>query len=230
MNKYEIIILIGGRGKRVNKYTKKIPKCLIEFYGKPFLYYQLKYLKKLGIKKVILSTGYLSKKIKDYVKEKINFINVKVIKDGKKSLGTGGAVIKSINLLKNNFYILYGDSFLNFDLRKLKKKNNKSIMAIYKNRNKYDSSNVDLRKSNLIYYNKKKTNIHYQYIDYGVSYFKKSVFKNEKKNENIDLASILEKISKKNELKGYLVKKRFYEIGSYNGIKQFKKFIKNEIY
>ena len=34
MNKYEIIILIGGRGKRVNKYTKKIPKCLIEFYGK----------------------------------------------------------------------------------------------------------------------------------------------------------------------------------------------------
>ena len=94
MNKYEIIILIGGRGKRVNKYTKKIPKCLIEFYGKPFLYYQLKYLKKLGIKKVILSTGYLSKKIKNYVKKKIDFINVKVVKDGKKSLGTGGAVIK----------------------------------------------------------------------------------------------------------------------------------------
>ena len=103
-------------------------------------------------------------------------------------------------------------------------------MAIYKNHNKYDSSNVDFRKSNLIYYDKKKTNSHYKYIDYGVSYFKKSVFKYEKKNKNIDLASILEKISKKNELKGYLVKKRFYEIGSYNGIKQFKKFIKNEIY
>ena len=51
-----------------------------------------------------------------------------------------------------------------------------------------------------------------------------------KKNKKIDLASILEKISKKYELKGYLVKKRFYEIGSYSGIKQFKKFIKNEIY
>ena len=230
MSKYEIIILSGGRGKRVDKFTKKIPKCLIEFYGKPFLYYQLKYLKKLGFKNVILSSGYLSKMIKYYIEKKVNFINVKVVSDGKRSLGTGGAIIKSINLLKNNFYVLYGDSFLNFDIKKLLMKNNKSTMAIYKNENKYDSSNVDFKKFNFVYYTKNKKNQNCQYIDYGVSLLKKSIFKDEKKNKKIDLASILEKISKKYELKGYLVKKRFYEIGSYGGIKQFKKFIKNEIY
>ena len=38
------------------------------------------------------------------------------------------------------------------------------------------------------------------------------------------------RISKDKKLKGYVVKKRFYEIGSYSGIKQFKNFIKNELY
>ena len=38
---------------------------------------------------------------------------------------------------------------------------------------------------------------------------------------------MFEKISHENMLKGYIVKKRFYEIGSYNGIKDIKKFLKN---
>ena len=53
MSKYEAIILCGGKGTRVSKYTKKMPKCLININGKPFLYYQLKYLKKNNISNVI---------------------------------------------------------------------------------------------------------------------------------------------------------------------------------
>ena len=98
MKKFEAIILLGGRGKRINKFTKNQPKCLIDIYGKPFLYYQLMYLKKNNIKNVILSTGYHSKKVKDYVKN-IKFINIKIVYDGKQLLGTGGAINKSINFL-----------------------------------------------------------------------------------------------------------------------------------
>ena len=50
-----------------------------------------------------------------------------------------------------------------------------------------------------------------------------------KKNIKFDLSELFEEISKQNLLSGYKVKKRFYEIGSYNGIKDFKNFIKNEI-
>ena len=42
MSKFEAIILSGGKGTRVSKFTKKIPKCLIDINGRPFLYYQLK--------------------------------------------------------------------------------------------------------------------------------------------------------------------------------------------
>ena len=231
MKKYEALILCGGKGTRVSKFTKKQPKCLIDINGKPFLYYQLKYLKENNIKNLILSTGYKSSQIKEYIKNNIDFINVKVVDDGQSLLGTGGAIIKSIEILKNFFYVIYGDSYLNFKLNNLSANHQKtSLMAIYKNKNKYDNSNVKKLKSNYIIYDKSSKKKEYQYIDYGVSYLDKKIFKGIKKKVKFDLSYLLEKISKNKQLRGYTVKKRFYEIGSYNGIKQFKKYIKNEFY
>lgn len=226
MIKYEAIILSGGKGTRVKKLTKNIPKCLIDINGKPFLYHQLKYLKKNNIKNVILSVGYLSEIVKEYVQKHINFINVKIVSDGKKLLGTGGAIIKSINFMKKNFYIIYGDSYFDFNIKKLKQKNNQSIMAIYKNKNKYDKSNIELKDSNKINYFKFKVKKKLFYIDYGVSYLNKKIFIGIKKDKKFDLSSLFHNISRKNILKGHMVKKRFYEIGSYNGIKELKKYLK----
>lgn len=221
---------MGGIGKRVIKYTKVKPKCLIKFCGKPFLFYQLDYLRRNNVSNVILSAGYKSNQIRDYVKKNIDFINVKIIDDGNKLLGTGGAIKKSIRLLKDQFYVIYGDSFLNFKLKDLKIINKFSIMAIYKNLNKYDKSNVKRKKKDFILYKKFKKKQKFKYIDYGVSLLNKKIFKDFKINKKFDLSVIFERISKENKLKGFIVKKRFYEIGSYNGIKQFNNYIKNEIY
>lgn len=228
MNKYEAIILSGGKGTRIKQYTKKIPKCLIKFDGQPFLYYQLRYLKNNGINKVIVSTGYYAEQIKSYLENK-NFIDVKIINDGLKPLGTGGAVLKSLDYLKNNFFIIYGDSYLNFAIKKLKKQEGLATMAVFENNNNYDKSNVIFKKKNKIIYSKKNLNINSNFIDYGVSYLNKKVFNNIK-NKKFDLSELYEKISNKDMLNGYIVKKRFYEIGSYSGIKDFKKYIKNEFH
>ena len=45
------------------------------------------------------------------------------------------------------------------------------------------------------------------------------------KKKKFDFSIVMENLSKEKKLKGYIVKKRFYEIGSYNGIKEFRKFI-----
>ena len=226
MTKYSTIILCGGMGTRVSKHTKKIPKCLININGKPFLYYQLKYLKKNKINNVLLSAGYMAGKIKKYIKN-IKFIDVKINADGKKLLGTGGAILKSLHLLKPNFYVIYGDSYLNFKLTKLRDNKNFPTMAIYKNNNKFDKSNVKLGSGRkIIYFKNKKKKL--QYIDYGAAYLNKKIFKNKMKYSKFDLADLYEKISKRNMLNGYKVSKRFYEIGSYNGINDLKKYLNNK--
>ena len=223
MKKFDAIILSGGKGKRVKKITKKIPKCLIRFNEKPFIYYQLKYLKKNGIKNVIISTGYKSSEVKSYLKENISFINTKVVEDGKLFLGTGGATMKSMKYLKEKFFIIYGDSYLTFNLNRMVNKN-LATMAIFKNKNKYDRSNIEIKKKNKILYFRKHIKKKLEYIDYGVSYVSKKIFKTAKMKKKFDLSELYEHISKKNILNGYKINKRFYEIGSYSGIKEFKKY------
>lgn len=226
-----MIILSGGKGTRIKKITKKIPKCLIDINGKPFLYHQLKYLKKNKINNVVISVKYKSNLIKRYIEKYVDFMNVKLISDGKKPLGTGGAVINSLNYLKKNFFIIYGDSYLRFNLNKLCLNKNISTMGILKNIDKYDKSNVLLKRGNYIKYDKiNNKSKKFSYIDYGVSYVSNKLFTKYKKNKKIDLSLIFSEISKKNLLKGYVIKKRFYEIGSYNGINDLKKFLKNEIH
>ena len=221
-----MIILSGGKGTRVKKYTSKVPKCLIKVNGKPFLYHQLKYLKKYKVKNILISSGYLGEKINLYVKNHINFLNVKVVNDGKKLLGTGGAVVNSLKYLKKNFFIIYGDSYLNFNLKKMVNKRKLAIMAIYKNKDQYDKSNIILKKTNKILYIKNKKNKNLFYIDYGVSYINKKIFKGLKKNVRFELSDFYEMISQKNKLSSFKVKKRFYEIGSYKGIKDIKNYLK----
>jgi len=226
VKKFEAIILAGGKGTRVKKYTKNKPKCLIKVNGKPFLYYQLDFLKKNNINNVIVSAGYLNKKIKLYVNNFIDFINVKIVSDGK-PLGTGGATFKSLKYLKNNFFIIYGDSYFNFKIHKLVKRN-LATMAIFKNNNKYDKSNIEIKNQGKILYYKNNINKKLKFIDYGVSFVNKQIFKGIKKNKKFDLSEFFQEISKKNMLSGYEVKKRFYEIGSYSGIKDFKNYLKKK--
>tara|TARA_A100001011_G_scaffold114127_1_gene120789 strand:- start:11035 stop:11715 length:681 start_codon:yes stop_codon:yes gene_type:complete len=224
LKKYDVIILSGGKGTRVSNYTNKLPKCLIQVKGKPFLFYQLKYLNKYKFKNVIVSTCYMSYKIKDYVKNNINFLNVKIV-DDIKPLGTGGAIVKSLKYMKKNFFIIYGDSYLNFNLNKMINKKSTAIMAIYKNNNKYDKSNVKFNDKDIIYDKNNSSNKKFDYIDYGVSYVNRKIFENLPKNKKFDLSIIFQNISKKKKLYGYAVAKRFYEIGSYKGIKDFKKYL-----
>ena len=226
MKKFEAIILAGGKGTRVKKYTKNKPKCLINVNGKPFLYYQLDCLKKNNINNVIVSAGYLNNKIKSYVNNFIDFINVKIVSDGK-PLGTGGATFKSLKYLKNNFFIIYGDSYFNFKIHKLVKRN-LATMAIFKNNNKYDKSNIEIKNQGKILYYKNNINKKLKFIDYGVSFVNKKIFKGIEKNKKFDLSEFFQEISKKNMLSGYEVKKRFYEIGSYSGIKDFKNYLKKK--
>jgi len=229
VKKYEIVILCGGKGTRVRRYTNKIPKCLIKFNGKPFIYHQLKSLKYRGINNVVISVKFMKNKIIKYFKEHIDFMNYKIVEDGDKYLGTGGAIKKVLKYMNKNFFILYGDSYPNFNINNLKK-HNRCNMAIFNNKNKFDKSNISLNKLGTIKYYEKIKQKKLNYIDYGITYTNKEIFK-VLKVKKFNLPKMFDKISSMGKLHGYIVKKRFYEIGSYKGIKDFKKFInKNEIY
>ena len=74
----EIIYLAAGRGSRLKKETKQLPKCLVEINGKSILEHNLNFLQ--NFKRINIVTGYKSvlikKKLAKYkiIKKNINFI------------------------------------------------------------------------------------------------------------------------------------------------------------
>ena len=226
-NDYQIVILAGGLGKRLGKLTKKIPKPLIKVRGLPFLIHLLLKIQKEGIHNVILCVGYKSNKIISEVnkhKKKIKKINIKFIKE-KKLLGTGGAIKNAEKHLNSFFSVVYSDSWLQINFKKImqyyQKNKIKYLMTIYKNKNLYDKSNIEYKNKKITKYLKDSNDARIKYIDYGFMVFKKSLLKKIKK-KNFDLSELIQIIIKNKKLYPFLVRKRFFEIGSYSGLKEFK--------
>jgi len=148
--------------------------------------------------------------------------------NGKKLLGTGGAIKKVLPLISKNFFVIFGDSFLPVDYLKIYKKflisKKFGLMTIYKNENLNDItgeglSDVELKNGQIVNYNKKKTNSNMKYINYGISIFDKTLFKKWKLRKKMDLQLINKKLIENNELSHLIIRKKFYEIGSKKGIK-----------
>lgn len=59
-----------------------------------------------------------------------------------------------------------------------------------------------------------------RYIDYGLGVLQASAFMNYKAGEIFDLADLYHALSLKNDLAGFEVHERFYEIGSHSGLKE----------
>ncbi len=112
----EAIILAGGFGTRLQNVVSDVPKPMAPINGKPFLDYQLKYLKHYGVKKVILSVGHMSDKVMAHYKT--NFEGLEIVYSVEKTpLGTGGGIRLALEKCHDdNILVLNGDSFFDMDL------------------------------------------------------------------------------------------------------------------
>ena len=57
------IILAAGMGTRLGKYTENLPKCMVNFNGKPLIQQQVETLRKAGITNISIVKGYMPDKI-----------------------------------------------------------------------------------------------------------------------------------------------------------------------
>jgi D-glycero-alpha-D-manno-heptose 1-phosphate guanylyltransferase len=134
----EAIILAGGVGTRLKSVVSDLPKPMAPIGDKPFLEYILKYLQKNGITKAILSVGYKWETIKEYFGDK--FENIELIYSVEdEPLGTGGAIKKAMNQVKNSqVYIINGDTFFDVDLKSLSLEDSSKLMLSLKNMINFD--------------------------------------------------------------------------------------------
>jgi len=226
----QMVILAGGLAKRMRPLTLKLPKSMLQIKGRPFLEYQLELLKEYEIKDILLCVGYKGELIKDHFGDGRKFgVNLSYSFDGDKLLGTAGALKKAYKLLGENLFLMYGDSFLPYDYQKIeesfKRSNKLSLMVAYKNQNRFDKSNILISEGLIKLYDKTLHGEKLQYIDAGLSILKKEVLNLVPEEEPYDLEELYRTLISEEEMSAFEVKQRFYQIGSFEGLEEFKNLV-----
>ena len=228
----QVAILAGGLATRLRPVTETIPKAMIPIEGKPFLEYQIDFLKKNGVTDIVLCVGYLSESIEQYFGDGQKFgVTIQYVHDGERLLGTAGALKRAEAHLQEHFFVMYGDSYLFLDFQEayahFTKSNKLALMVVYKNNNLYDQSNVAIENGMVSWYDKKNSNGDLRYIDYGALIFKRSVLDLIPDGQIYPLETVIQDLIQRKEVSAFEVSQRFYEIGSHKGMDEFKQYIQN---
>jgi NDP-sugar pyrophosphorylase family protein len=220
-------VLCGGLATRMLPLTSTIPKTLLEVAGKPFLEWQLMWLRRAGIDDVVLCVGHLASQVSEYLASEncsARFdIKIRVSDEGEERRGTGGALALATadGLLEEDFLVLYGDSLLQIDARLMWSEHvdrtRGFTMSVVRNENRWDVSNAAFDGTR-VDYNKIQPPPGAEFIDYGLLACPRLAFENLPLDESVDLSSVLVEASKTDLLFGYQATERFFEIGSISGL------------
>ena len=189
------MILSGGRGKRLRPVTDTIPKSLILINKRPLIEWKINYLKKFGIKDIIICSGYKGKKIKNHLSKKNNFgCNIEYSVETS-PLGTAGAIKKALkNIFDESFIVLNGDIITNINLKKMMSKSN-SIAAI-ELRTNYGTMKI---KNNKIIQFNEKTNVENIWMNGGIYHLSIDIAKILPTKGSLE-SIVFPKLAKKNSL------------------------------
>lgn len=224
--------MAGGLATRLRPLTDDIPKSMISIEGKTFLQYQIELLNPYGVKEIVLCVGYRGKKIENYFGNG-NKYNARILYsyEKEKLLGTGGALKLAEPYLDEKFFLIWGDSYVRLNYKEMYDFHMKNscdfdvTMAIFYNIRNYDKSNIVYKNGKIKKY-EKNSNDEMKYIDAGLMVMNKKLLISIPPGKVFHIEDLFNKLAKEERLQPFLIKKRYYEIGSLKGLNQFTKFVK----
>lgn len=229
----QAIIFCGGKGARLGRVTETVPKPLIIINSKPFLYFLLRKLENEGVDQVILLTGYLSEKFEKFLSKYSKDFKLKIETAYLDEKYETFQRIKNIeNKLSDSFYILYGDNYWdgNFLEQQSLLEDYDLITTTYETKFNEQGNLSLLKKNKQIKFSKiKKDN--FELLDMGFIICKKKalieIFK--KNDKNLKFSEIVfTELIKENAMAVSKTHVRHKSIGTIEGIKLTRKYLKNK--
>lgn len=137
LNDCPIIIMAGGKGTRLDPFTRILPKPLIPFGNDPMIKVIMDYFLQFGANKFYISLNEKSSMIKAYFNDIKLLYNIKYVEE-KKPLGTAGSLKLLKNKLKKTFIVANSDTLIRShypSIIKFHKENKNDITLILSMRN-----------------------------------------------------------------------------------------------
>src|SRR5262249_11288467 len=137
---------------------------------------------------------------------------------------------RALPLLGEAFWVLYGDSYLDFDygacLGAFAGSGVLGLMTVLRNDDRWDRSNVVFRDGRLVCYSKRAPSPEMTHIDYRAALLKREAALRLPEDEPSDLADLYNELVACGQMVGYEVRRRFYEIGSPAGLEETQAYLR----
>ena len=172
-----VIILCGGKGKRLLPQTKKTPKPLIKINKKEILFHIIEHMQDYKLENIILATGYKDSSFKRFQNKYSNKFKTKIVYSGINA-DILSRILKCENHLRENVLICYGDTIVDLNIDRLisffKKNSNKITLCSYNLTSQFGLMKIN-KKGDIISF-KEKPKLDY-YFNIGFFLLKKNNFK-----------------------------------------------------
>jgi NDP-sugar pyrophosphorylase family protein len=226
-----VVILAGGLATRLRPVTESIPKSLVEVAGRPFAHHQLDLLRAQGIAEVVWLVGYRGSQIEASLGDGHQWgMRFAYLHDGATPAGTGGAIRRALPLLGSNFFVMYGDSYLECDFSAVAaafaRSGRNGLMTVFHNADRFDASNVEYAGGRIIRYDKRDRTPGMQHIDWGLGVFSAAAFAGYTPDRPLDLSAVYQDLLAAGQLAAFEVERRFHEIGSPEGLRETDTYLR----
>ena len=172
-----VMILCGGKGKRLLPQTKKTPKPLIKINKKEILFHIIEHIRSYKLENIILATGYKDSSFKSFQNKYSNKFKTKTVYSGINA-DILSRILKCENYLKENVLICYGDTIVDLNIDRLisffKKNPNKITLCSYNLTSQFGLMKIN-NKGNIVSF-KEKPKLDY-YFNIRFFLLKKKNFK-----------------------------------------------------
>lgn len=226
-----ILIIAGGKGTRLNPFSKVLPKPLIPLDEKPIIDHIIETFTKHGAKMFYVSVNYKSAILKAYlnnnIKRKIDFV------EEKKPLGTIGSLKLIEGKINKPIIISNCDILTKFDIPKfytqhLRKKNHLSlVLSKVKHQVPYGVCNLDNKGE----FNNFEEKPNYKFlINIGMYIVNPEIIKFLPINKKVDMNDFINLMKKKNKRIGvhFIEDKNWTDIGEWAKYETSQSFLSNK--
>jgi D-glycero-alpha-D-manno-heptose 1-phosphate guanylyltransferase len=221
----ECIVLAGGLGTRLQGVIGAQPKCMAPICGKPFLQYLFDYLDVQNCSSVTLSLGFRHEAVIEWVEKYDWPFRIDYVVETE-PLGTGGGIALALKqTLKDDVFVLNGDTMFRADLNKMmefhlsKKSATTLALKFLQNFERYGVVKVD--DNSCIQSFEEKKYYDKGLINGGIYIINKSLFEGKKLPEKFSFEQqYLEQFVNEGNFYGFLSEAYFIDIGVPNDYEQ----------
>lgn len=193
-----VIILAGGRGRRLAPYTTVLPKPLMPIGEMPILEVVIRQLCAYGFKDIVLAVGYLSSLLEAYFGDGKRWdVNIQYSHEDA-PLGTAGPIALVPNL-DQTFMLMNGDLLTTLNYRDMwhfhSARQAVATVGLFEKRVKVDLGVIEVDESGSIIGYVEKPELKYQ-VSMGIYFFEPQVLHYIPRGERLDLPDLIRTLLK----------------------------------